>query len=187
MTSLQARALSRATMTAPDASRLELLEYYLVHNEDVAGCAQASLEWLGRYAGVKRSVCLAVDGDGGMLTGIAGYGVSSEDVDLFTWPLTDTRDPLVAALAGSSPVVFKPGKSNGHVGRVPPVTPLGGGPFTAIPLRGTEEGEALGLLLLRPWTGSTADISWLATVLGQKVEQIRGRGSLSEDVRKLRR
>ena len=62
-------------------------------------------------------------------------------------------------------------------------TPLGAGPFTAIPLRGDRQdgGEALGLLLLRPWTGSTADISWLATVLGQKVEQIRGRGSLTED------
>ncbi len=188
MTSLQARTLSRATMTAPDASRLELLEYYLVHNEDVAGCAQASLEWLGRFAGVKRSVCLAVDNEGGVLTGIGGYGVSSNDVDLFTWPLTDSRDPLVAALSATGPVAFRPGRVNGHIGNVTPTTPLGAGPFTVIPLRGTQEGgEALGLLLLRPWTGSTADVSWLATVLGQKIEQIRGRGSLSEDVRKLRR
>jgi len=188
MTSLQARTLSRATMTAPDASRLELLEYYLVHNEDVAGCAQASLEWLGRFAGVKRSVCLAVDNDGGVLNGIGGYGVSSNDVDLFTWPLTDARDPLVAALAATGPVTFRPGRVNGHIGNVTPTTPLGAGPFTVIPLRGTQEGgEALGLLLLRSWTGSSADVSWLATVLGQKIEQIRGRGSLSEDVRKLRR
>jgi len=188
MTSLQARTLSRATMTAPDASRLELLEYYLVHNEDVAGCAQASLEWLGRFAGVKRSVCLAVDNDGGVLNGIGGYGVSSNDVDLFTWPLTDARDPLVAALAATGPVTLRPGRVNGHIGNVTPTTPLGAGPFTVIPLRGTQEGgEALGLLLLRSWTGSSADVSWLATVLGQKIEQIRGRGSLSEDVRKLRR
>src|SRR5688500_10511987 len=188
MTSLQARTLSRATMTAPDASRLELLEYYLVHNEDVARSAQASVEWLGRYAGVKRSVCRAVDNDAGLLTGIAGFGVPGDDVDLFSWPLTDTRDPLVATLSAANPVVFRPGKVNGHVGRVTPTTPLGAGPFTVIPLRGTQDdGETLGLLLLRPWTGSTGDISWLATVLGQKVEQIRGRGSLTEDVRKLRR
>jgi PAS domain S-box-containing protein len=188
MTSLQARTLSRATTTAPDASRLGLLEYYLVHNEDVAGCAQASLEWLGRYAGVKRSICLAVDNDAGLLTGIAGYGVPSREVDLFTWPLIDSRDPLVSALGANGPVVFRPGRANGHVGRVTPATPLGAGPFTVIPLRGTQErDEALGLLLLRPWSGSTTDISWLATVLGQKVEQVRGRGSLNEDVRKLRR
>ena len=187
MTSLQARTLSRATLTAFDASRLELLEYYLLHNEDVVGCAQASLEWLATYAGIKRSVCLTVDTEAGELTGIAGYGVPSREVDLFSWPLTDTRDPLVAALAASGPVVFRPGKTNGHVGRVTPTTPLGVGPFTAIPLRGAQETEAFALLLLRPSPGSASHISWLATVLGQKIEQIRGRGSLAEDVRKLRR
>src|SRR5919106_2391309 len=124
MTALQARTLSRTAVTAPDASRLELLEYYLVHNDDVSGCAQASLEWLGRYAGVKRSVCLAVDNEAGVLTGIAGYGVPSDEVDLFTWPLTDTRDPLVAVLASVVPVVFRPGRVTGHVGRVTPTTPL---------------------------------------------------------------
>jgi len=187
MTSLQARTLSRATVTAPAASRLELLEYYLVHNEDIAGCAQASVEWLGRYAGVKRSVCLAVDNEAGVLTGIAGYGVPGHEVDLFTWPLADTRDPLVATLGAAAPVVFRSGKVVEQFGRATPTTPLGAGPFTVIPLRGTQQGEALGLLLLRPWSGSSADVSWLATVLGQKVEQIRGRGSLTEDVRKLRR
>ena len=30
-------------------------------------------------------------------------------------------------------------------------------------------------------------MTWLATVLGQKIEQVRGRGSLAEEVRKLRR
>ena len=187
MTSLQARTLSRATVTAPAASRLELLEYYLVHNEDIAGCAQASVEWLGRYAGVKRSVCLAVDNEAGVLTGIAGYGVPGHEVDLFTWPLADTRDPLVATLGAAAPVVFRSGKVVEQFGRATPTTPLGAGPFTVIPLRGTQQGEALGLLLLRPWSGSSADVSWLATVLGQKLEQIRGRGSLTEDVRKLRR
>jgi PAS domain S-box-containing protein len=179
--------MSRTAITPPAASRLELLEYYLVHNEDVASCAQASLEWLGRYAGVKRSVCVVVDTEAAVLTGIAGYGVSTREVDLFAWPLADSRDPLVAALAAPAPVVFRPGRANGHVGRVTPSTPLGAGPFTVIPLRGTQKGEAVGLLLLRPWTGSTADISWLATVLGQKVEQVRGRGSLRDDVRRLRR
>src|ERR671922_257160 len=46
------------------------------------------------------------------LTGIAGYGVSSHDVDLFSWPLTDIRDPLVAALSAADPVVFRPGRVN---------------------------------------------------------------------------
>jgi len=190
MPSLPARSSSRPTVSPHrDASRLELLEYYLVHHEDLAGCARASLEWLNGYAGVKRSVCLAVDTEAGILIGIAGFGVPNEDVDLFAWPLSDTRDPLVAALASPDPIVCKPGRVTGHVGRVTPATPLGAGPFTAIPLRGGGETDdaALGLLLLRAGIGSSADISWLVTVLGQKVDQIRGRGSLAEEVRKLRR
>jgi hypothetical protein len=70
MSSLQARSLSRAPIPIVDhAARLELLEYYLVHHEDLARCAHATLEWMGRHAGVKRSVCLAVDGESNMLVG----------------------------------------------------------------------------------------------------------------------
>jgi len=40
---------------------------------------------------------------------------------------------------------------------------------------------------LRPGTDSFGEVSWLATVLGQKLEQLRGRGSLAVEVRKLLR
>jgi PAS domain S-box-containing protein len=191
MTTLQqARSLSRAKVSpSHDAARLELLEYYLIHHEDLTRCTQASLEWLAVHGGVRRSMCLVADTDGGVLMGVAGYGMPSEQVDLFTWPLSDTRDPLVAALAAPAPVVFRPGRVNGQIGQPTPTTPLGAGPFTAVPLRGvrnTDEG-AIGLLLLRPGIESSVDVSWLATVLGQKVDQVRGRGSLAEEVRKLRR
>jgi PAS domain S-box-containing protein len=190
MTPLQARSLSRDTVSTTDnAARLELLEYYLVHHDDLARCAQASLEWLDRHAGVQRSMCLVIEGDSAVLTAIAGYGIASDDVDLFAWPLSDMRDPLVGALGAAQPVTIRPARGSGHVGRVTPATPLGAGPFTAVPLRGVRDtGEgALGLLLLRRGLGSSAAVSWLATVLGQKLDQIRGRGSLAEEVRKLRR
>jgi PAS domain S-box-containing protein len=191
MSTLQARSLSRAATVSivHHAARLELLEYYLVHYEDLTRCAHASLEWLTRHAGTKRAVCLAVDSDAGMLVGIAGLGVPGEDVELFSWPLSDTRDPLVAALAASAPVVLKPHRVNGHVGRMAASTPLGAGPVTAVPLRGVRDTEdtALGLLLLRPGTSLTDDVTWLVSVLGQMMEKIRGRESLTEEVRKLRR
>jgi PAS domain S-box-containing protein len=190
MSSLQARTVSRQPISIVNhAARLELLEYYLIHHEDLARCALATLEWLARNAGVRRSVCLAVDNESNMLVGVAGYGVRNEDVGLFSWPMTDTEDTLVAALSAREPLAFRPSRSNGHPGRVLPSTPLGNGPFTAIPLRGVRDGDygSLGLLLLRPPSGSEPDISWAATVLGQKIDQIRGRGSLAEEVRKLRR
>ncbi|HEY6361352.1 MAG TPA: ATP-binding protein [Vicinamibacterales bacterium] len=191
MGSLQARTISRAPIAIVDhAARLELLEYYLVHHEDLARCADATLEWLARHAGVRRSVCLAVDSESNLLVGVAGYGVASKDVGLFSWPLSDAQDALVAALSAPAPMAFKASRANGDLSRVlPPSTPLGTGSFTAVPLHGVREAEegALGLLLLRRPAGNDAEIAWAATVLGQKIEQIRGRGSLAEDVRKLRR
>jgi PAS domain S-box-containing protein len=187
MTSVQARSLSRpaASSSLVDSSaRVELLEYYLVHHEDLVQCADFSLEWLARYAGIKRSVCLAVDVEASMLVGLAAHGIS-DDVELFTWPIADAHDALVSALGVREPTTFR---SNGDFRRPVPPTPLGSGPFTAIPLRGSNgEDGAVGLLLVRAATTITPDARWLATVLGQKFEQARGRGSLAEEVRKLRR
>ena len=49
MSSLQARTFTRTAGTAVSyAARLELLEHYLAHHEDIVRCAQVSLEWLAR-------------------------------------------------------------------------------------------------------------------------------------------
>ena len=192
MSPLQVRSIARAPVASGAAARLELLESFLVHSDDVARCAQAALDWLARHVGVRQSVCVAIDTESNMLVGIAGYGIPSDELDLFSWPLSDSRDSLVAALRAKQPITVKPGKANGHPARVLPATALGSGALTAIPLRGvkesSEEGEgALALLLVRATTPVPADVTWLATVLGQKIEQVRGRWSLTEEVRRLRR
>jgi PAS domain S-box-containing protein len=192
MSPLQVRSIARAPVASGAAARLELLEYFLVHSEDVARCAQAALDWLARHVGVRQSVCVAVDTESNMLVGVAGNGIPPDELDLFSWPLSDMRDSLVAALRAEQPITLKPGKANGHPARVLPATVLGSGALTAIPLRGvkesSQEGEgALALLLVRATTPLPADVIWLATVLGQKIEQVRGRGSLTEEVRRLRR
>src|SRR6187549_1109367 len=105
MSSAQMRTVpSRASIRTVNASaRLELLEHFLMHHEDLARCAQASLDWLARVANVRRSVCLGVDAESGMLVGLAGYGVRSDDVELFSCPVSDDDDPLVAALSRHQP------------------------------------------------------------------------------------
>lgn len=191
MSPLQARTFTRPIGTAINhAARLELLENYLAHQEDILRCAQMSLEWLARHAGVKQSACLAVDAESNMLVGIAAYGVG-EDIELFSWPLADTYDPLIGALQSQEPVNLRSYRPNGHAAQSSSF-PLGRGPFTAIPLglraSGFSEREDLapGLLLLRA-PAITSDVNWLVTVLGQKIDQVRGRGSLAEEARKLRR
>ena len=84
MKSVGVRAASRTPLRADATARLELLEFYLGQNEDLARCTQASLEWLARHAGVRRSVCLVVDAAASLLVGVGGYGVSNEDVELFS-------------------------------------------------------------------------------------------------------
>src|SRR5882672_6023899 len=114
MSSLHARTLNRTAGTAVNyAARFELLEHYLAHHEDIARCAQTTLEWLARHAGVKQSACLAIDTDSNVLVGIAAYGTADRDIELFSWPLSDSYDPLIRVLHGSGPVTFKPQKPNG--------------------------------------------------------------------------
>ena len=195
MSSLQARTFTRrpagtAGTAVNYAARLELLEHYLANHEDIVRCAHLSLEWLARNAGVKQSACLAVDAESNMLVGIAAYGTVGEDIELFSWPLSDTYDPLITALQSPGPVHFKSYRPNGYAAQAPS-TPLGRGAFTAVPLgmRGglvDSDDIAPGLLLFRA-PAVTPDISWVVTVLGQKIDQVRGRGSLAEEARKLRR
>jgi PAS domain S-box-containing protein len=192
MSSLQARTFTRtsAGTAVSHAARLELLEHYLTHHEDVVRCAELSLEWLARHAGVKQSACLAVDAESNMLVGIAAYGTVGEKIELASWPLSDAYDPVIAALQSPVPVHFKSYRPNGYAAHAPS-TPLGRGPFTAVPLglRGgliDTDDVAPGLLLFRA-PAVTPDITWLVTVLGQKIDQVRGRGSLAEEARKLRR
>jgi PAS domain S-box-containing protein len=187
MSPLPVRSVARASApVASHALRLELLEYYLAHHEDLVRCAQASVDWLARHSGVRRAMVLAVDGEASQLVGLAGVGVSADEVDLFSLQLSESHDPLIRALGSPDPTVVRASRINGYGVRS---APLGPGPFAAIPLRGARDtdDDAVGLLLMRPGAPITSDVTWLAAVLGQKIDQIRGRGSLAEEVRKLRR
>jgi hypothetical protein len=98
---------------ASASARLELLEYFLLHSEDLPLCAQASLEWLARHAGVRRSICLAIDGDAGLLVGVAGVGVSADDLEEYSAPLSHSHDPIVRALTAPAPTALRSGRDNG--------------------------------------------------------------------------
>ena len=189
MSPLQVRTASRTSTAPSHAARVELLEYFLLHHEDLAGCAQASLEWLARHASIRRSLVLVLDPDSNLLVGAAGHGVAGRDAELFSWPLFDPKDALVSALHSPEPTVFRSARGNGHAAKAVPVTPLGPGPLTAVPLVSARNGgrDPLGLLVVRGPGAVTPPLEWVATVLAQKIEQIRGRGTVAEEARKLRR
>ena len=95
-----------------------------------------------------------------------------------------THDPLIRADRAGADDAGR-GRENGH-GRFPG---FGVGAVLAIPLRNDrqDDPDAVGLLLVKTGTAVAGSVNWLATVLGQKLDQIRGRGSLTEELRKLRR
>ena len=106
----------------------------------------------------------------------------SEDVELFSWPLSDTHDPLVRALlSGRADCRSAPAAATA-TRRARPATPLGTGPFTGDPAARAARRRCRtrsACCCCAPATAITPDVNWLATVLGQKIEQIRGRGSLA--------
>ena len=141
MSSLQARTFTRAAGTRAagtavnHAARLELLEQYLAHHEDIVRCAQASVDWLARHAGVKQSACLAVDAESNMLVGIAAHGIHRRRrravfVAAVRYLRSADRGAAIAAPRSS----FKAHKPNGSAAQAA-ATPLGRGAVHGHPAR----------------------------------------------------
>jgi PAS domain S-box-containing protein len=190
MGSLSVRTVPRASVAGVNHSaRLELLEHYLAHPDDLSVCVRASLDWLARHAGIRRATCLVVDDGASTLVGIGSSRVPDSEMREFALSLSDMHHPLVAALFETTPTVFRQGRTNGHAAVVLADAPLGSGPFTAIPLRpsGDDHRDAVGLLVVRAGAVLTPDATWLAGMLGQRIEQARGRGGAAEEARQLRR
>jgi signal transduction histidine kinase len=170
---VKARTAPARSPVVGSGSRLELVEALLAEREPRL-CALLALRWLVRHAGIERGLCAVVDADSGRLSGLAGIGISSPEVEGFSLDLEDITHPLLVALAGSEPVAFH---SSGHALLRPFETPLGAGSFHAVPLaRGNLLAGELGpgLLLL---TGSDNgpvhdDVSWAAEVLGGRLTSL---------------
>jgi PAS domain S-box-containing protein len=171
--------------TGNGPARLDLLEFYLTHQDDLLACAQASVDWLAKYAGIRRSVCLVVDDESRVLIGAAGHGVPRSEVSLFRSSLSIPDDPLASAVRDSAPSVVRVPRGNGQHG---PATPFRSSAFTAIPLRRDAEStdDPVGLLLVRAGTELTGELQWLSSVLAQQLGRIRRRGSATDEVRRLR-
>jgi signal transduction histidine kinase len=162
-----ARPPSEAALEA----RLSYAEF-LVGCEDVAQCAQQSLDWLAEHAAVRQGLCAVVDVASRRLLGLAGHNVDAERLTGFSLDVEDRSDPLVATLFDGKPAVF------GGRGGQPrsEAVPLRGGPFLAVPLYGMfgREFEPGGLLLLSPITSEVStEALWLAPLLGHRVVRLQ--------------
>jgi signal transduction histidine kinase len=177
-----ARASAKPRPGAGAASRLDLLEALLLAR-DAEQCAQRALTWLQRECGVRRALCLAADSVPARLVPVAQLGLSSHRVDRFSVDL-DIRDhPLTQALLSSSPVLV------GTNGDATTVTPLGQGLVQAIPLAPVSPGDLpAGLLLVTPpLPAASAEVRWLARLLGPRLGALMEARRVEQSEQRLQR
>jgi signal transduction histidine kinase len=149
-------------------ARLELAEF-LLGSEQIGECAQRAIDWLSRHAGARTAVCALLDPESGELRGTAGCGVSASQLQRLAVSRDAEAHPIAFALAQEKPIVFE----NGRARRA--ATPLGPGPFLAVPLPIGERAEArVGILIAAPPSPLLErEARWVADALGQRVLQLR--------------
>ena len=180
------RASARRKGSASAEDKVALAEALLV-SSDLADCAQLALEWLGRVAGVTRALCLVVPiHDSTQLLPVASVGIPGARVNRFRLNLEERDHPLVRAMLGPGPVSFN---TNNGPRAARPTTPLGDTSFVALPLLGLDAGQDLpaGLVLLSPPRDSaSADVRWLAQLLGPRLAALRTSHGIADAERRLR-
>jgi signal transduction histidine kinase/PAS domain-containing protein len=154
-------------------AKLALTEF-LLGSEDVVACAQYSLDWLARHAGVSRALCAASVGGDPRLWGIAGIGISAARTGAFEIDPENARDRLARIARARRPTWCGPGRSR-------PDTPLGSRSFHVLPMHPGRQRPPIGLLLVE---GSRARpdpvLMWFTRVLGAKLARLRARHALRD-------
>ncbi len=164
------RGTARRRAKIGTSERLTLAEA-LLGTDDVTGCAQAALDWLGRCAQLKRGLCLVGSAESPtVLRPMATLGIRGARVRSFTLDLEAHGEPLVASTVGVGGSVF------GRNGRPAPRTPLDSARLIALPLHGRRilEEYPVGLLLLASTDPDVeAQARWVAGLLGPRLDALR--------------
>ena len=155
-------------------AKLTLLEF-LISSDDATESMRYGVQWLAAHTPVRRAVVAIGVSDSERLWGVAGVGISPALTGEFSLDLRAARNPLVAALRRDRPTFFPPGRRQ-------PSTPFGGAAFHAIPLRSSNRGLAVGVLLVQApqMVAIDREIQWFAQVAGEKLTRLRGQSVATE-------
>jgi PAS domain S-box-containing protein len=180
MATARETVLAAPSPAAADA-KLALLEDFQ-RCTDVVGAAQRASEWLVAHAGAERSVFAAPDHVRGMLTAIAGAGISPRQFKRFSLPLDDPGHPLVSALTNGTDITL-------HTPREVKVPLFGNSPFVAVKVGGDASNPARGLMLISPPADPADNVQWLVGALTHSLSRFEAvEGPLElEDESRMRR
>jgi PAS domain S-box-containing protein len=168
-----ARSIAARTASANSPGvRMPLLEA-LLREDDVQGCSEICLRWIGENTDVDRALCAIVGEDGRHVVGVVGLNLPASAVGAFSLETEDVTHPLIRAMNGRKPVAFARGADQ-------LVTPLGHSSVLALPLRGQlDDEEPAGLLLVAGAHALDPDVLWAADILGTKLVKLRNRDIVS--------
>jgi PAS domain S-box-containing protein len=150
-------SVAAAPSSATAEAKLALLEDFQ-RCRDIATAAQRAAEWLVAHAGAQRTLFAAVDPARGLLTAVAGAGISARQFKRFSLPLDDAGHPLVSALNNGNELTF-------HHPRDLKIPLFGNTAFTAARVGGDNEHPAAGLLLISPPNDTPDTVQWLVNAL----------------------
>jgi signal transduction histidine kinase len=166
--------------------RLSLVEFLLGCAEPTE-CAEGALEWLGTNAGIRRALCLTSDHEEARLVVLAAHGLAASRVVRFGLDLSQRGDPLISVMERASPLEFTP-NGGGRAGSLGSV--FGATPVLALPLArpGVAAEASLGLLVVSPAGAEVREAAtWVGTVLGARLAQLRQRRAVETARRALER
>ncbi|HEX2164927.1 MAG TPA: ATP-binding protein [Thermoanaerobaculia bacterium] len=146
----------------PDGDDRLALVAELTTAGDAESCARATLEWLERFAGLDRGLCLLVDREARRLVPAAGQGIDPAEVEAVDLGFDERPHPLLAALVqGASGALLDDTAAGELVGER--------SSYRTIALAGGGDGQSALGLLLASQAADPALTAWAAEVLGMRL------------------
>jgi signal transduction histidine kinase len=153
-------------------AKLALAEF-LLSSTDLQASARRAVDWLAGHTEVRQAVFVLVDPSSGQMLLVVEHGVSAASIADFSIDRENHGDPLAVVLQSAEPVYFD--------GSSQPLPAGIDGPFHAIPIKSDEDTTTHGLLLTTAAAPElSADVTWLARLLGRQVARLLSRQTLAE-------
>jgi PAS domain S-box-containing protein len=167
-------AVPTLPLTGVDIEAKLALAEFLLGCTDLQTSARHAIDWLVVNLGTRQAVVAVGEPNSSNLLLVAEHGISGAAIADFSLNREDGRHPLARALAGVDATSFS--------APVPGYRfPIDGSSFHAVPLRGDDETEAHGLLLVSSaGVDLHPDILWIARMLARQTARLLRRQLLAE-------
>jgi PAS domain S-box-containing protein len=167
-------AVPTLPLTGVDIEAKLALAEFLLGCTDLQTSARHAIDWLVVNLGTRQAIVAVGEPNSSNLLLVAEHGISGAAIADFSLNREDGRHPLARALAGVDATSFS--------APVPGYRfPIDGSSFHAVPLRGDDETEAHGLLLVSSsGVDLHPDILWIARILARQTARLLRRQLLAE-------